>query len=348
MRISKAASTTPNKTQWDIDDYNDVVNLWNLSDEDQQNMRELEQRLGDIEYWKNAPHEVIRYLKEYKNVNKTENMFRDMIRWRIDKDMDGFLERYGEPDSLLHQMPIAVLNTADRDGDPIYIDRMGATDSWGVLKHFGTDAVTDYIIMIRELQESRAFWKPYEDMVGHRIRRFRVIIDLQGLSTTHARPGLLPLLNRTARISQDMYSGRVKRIILLRAPSIFKMIWSVAKHFFDQHIQDMIVFATVSDYLEVIQDYIDLENLPPCIAPEDGKAGAIPGYFEKVSLEGGTFNKTRKDNVMSVKKQTPDCSLTESVRSASEVMERGNMQISTKVLIKGLMDVDCQGAIVVL
>ena len=186
-----------------------MATLWNLSEADKLQMAQFEQRIADIHHWKNDPYEVIRYYKEYKGdlLSKAEKMFRSMIKWRIDNNMDAFLSDYGHPDPLFHQMPISILDTTDKDGDPLYVDRMGVADSWGLLKHFGTDVMTKYIIMIRELQENRDFWKPYEDNVGHRVRRFTVIIDLEGLSATHMRPGLLPLLQRTARVSQDMYAG---------------------------------------------------------------------------------------------------------------------------------------------
>lgn len=196
------------KERWTEENFQEMAGLWELTEEDQNKLRQLQQRIADIDHWKNDPFEVIRYYKEYKgNLPKVEKMFRHMIRWREEHNMEVFLDNYGEPDPLFHQMPIVMLDSTDRDGDPIYVDRMGVADSWSLLKHFGTDAMTDYILFIRELNNSRAFWKPYEDRVGHRVRNFTVITDLHGLSSGHMRPGLLPLLQRTARVSQDCYAG---------------------------------------------------------------------------------------------------------------------------------------------
>lgn len=324
--------------RWKEESFQEMVQLWDLSLQDQQKMRKLQERVADIDHWKNDPFEVIRYYKEYKgNLKQTEKMFRHTIQWRRDENMDSFLEDYGEPDPLFHQMPIAVLNTTDRDGDAIYVDRMGMADSWGLLKHFGTNAMVDYIVFIRELSNDRAFWKPYEDKVGHRVKSFTVVIDLGGLSSGHMRPGLLPLLQRTARISQDCYAGWGKRIILIRAPSIFKLIWSVAKHFFDQHIQDLIVFGNHSDYLEVLEEYIELENLPPCIAPKQGKAGAMPGYFEKVSLEGGPLdeNLSKQDHKAAIEREPSLTSVTSAATSSSSSLET---PVSVKTVLRGEWD----------
>lgn len=327
--------------RWKEESFQEMAQLWNLSLQDQQKMRQLQERIADINHWKNDPLEVIRYYKEYKgNLKQTEKMFRHMIQWRRDQGMDSFLEDYGAPDPLFHQMPIAILDTTDKDGDPIYVDRMGVADSWNLLKHFGTNAMVDYIVFIRELSNDRNFWKPYEDKVGHRVKNFTVVIDLEGLSSGHMRPGLLPLLQRTARVSQDYYAGWGKRIILIRAPSIFKFIWSVARHFFDQHIQDLIVFGNHSDYLEVLEEYIELENLPPCIAPKQGKAGAMPGYFEKVSLQGGPLDKnlasSRKPATM--EKESSLTSVTSTATSSSSSSSSLESPVSVKTVLTGEWD----------
>ena len=204
-------SATPNDTleeRWSDLHFDGMADLWKLSEEDCTKMKTLQARIAEIDHWKNDPYEVIRYYKEYKgNLKETEKMFRYMVNYRLEHDFDNFLTNYGEPDPGFHNMPIAVLDGMDKDGDPIYLDRIGAADSWGLLKHFGIDAMTDYIIFIRELNNWRPFWKPYEDKVGHRVRNFTVIIDLQGLSSGHMRPGLLSLLQRTGR------SGKSKMIV---------------------------------------------------------------------------------------------------------------------------------------
>ena len=183
-----------------------MATLWNLALEDQQKMRQFQQRISDIDHWKNDPFEVIRFYKEYKgNLNKAEKIFRSMIQWRIEDDVDNILETHGEPDPLWHQYPIGVLNSMDKDGDPIYLDRAGVSDSVGLLQHFGVDAMKDYIVYTRELHERREFWKPYEDKVGHRVRNMTVLFDLDGIDTSVVR--LIPLVKKTSRIVQDCYAG---------------------------------------------------------------------------------------------------------------------------------------------
>ena len=86
----------------------------------------------------------------------------------------------------------------------------------------------------------------------------------------------------------DYYAGMAKRVILLRAPAIFEWGWNhVVKHFFDPHVRDMIVFTGPDDYLQIMDQYIELTVLPGCLAPGYGTGKAMPGYFETIHLEGG-------------------------------------------------------------
>jgi len=71
------------------------------------------------------------------------------------------------------------------------------------------------------------------------------------------------------------YCGLAKRIILLRAPSIFQMIWNIAKHFFPPEGQKLMVFTGPNNYQQVLDKYIDREVLPPCICPKEGKGKAL-------------------------------------------------------------------------
>ena len=78
---------------------------------------------------------------------------------------------------------------------------------------------------------------------------------------------------------------------MLRAPALFRILWNIARHFFDAHVQELLVFSTNSDYLEVVEKYIELKNLPSCVVPGVGRSKAMPGYFELVSMKGGPFVK---------------------------------------------------------
>ena len=246
--------------RWSSSNFQQMAKLWNLTREDQDDLLLLQHRMQDIEHWKNDPFEVVRYYKMYKSVARTETMFRHMVNWRINNNMDTYLDRREEPDPLWHQLPCAILDTCDKEGDPILLDRMGASDSIGFYMEFGADAFADYAVFIRELMCSPTFWKFYEENQCRRVRNINLIVDLEDLHSGPLKPGLLRVLQKVSRILQDFYAGWEKvsqneflfqaygqiewslvltddlllgckhqRIFIIRAPAIFKYAWSIVQ-----------------------------------------------------------------------------------------------------------------------
>ncbi|CAB9508025.1 SEC14-like protein 5 [Seminavis robusta] len=285
-----------------------VAELWELSEDEVDSLKKLQALLQDIDHWKNDPYEVVRYLREYGNVKKAETMFRKMVHWRVENDVDSFLDTYTPP-ILFRYLPVFLCQGLDRDGRPIYVERFGVGDQYGlVLAYGGIEPMAQYTQFVRELTTTRRrtptgrfCWQRdyYEPLMGgkKRLTQFTAIMDMQDLNHRNLRGGLLGLLQRMARISQDCYAGVAKRVIILRAPAIFEWGWnSVVKHFFDEHIRKMITFTSAEDYLQVMDKYIDLEVLPDCLAPGIGKGKAMPGFFETVRLEGGLIPTEKEAN----------------------------------------------------
>ena len=54
-------------------------------------------------------------------------------------------------------------------------------------------------------------------------------------------------------------------MIIIRAPSIFRIAWAIAKNFFRQSLRRKMIFAP-SNYLEVLDEFIPRDALPPSIA----------------------------------------------------------------------------------
>lgn len=338
-------ATPTYEERWNSWNFEEMAELWELSDKERQDMKELQSIICDINHWKNDPYEVVRYYREYRTVEKAAHMFRRMVEWRLENDVDSFMERYGDPPPLFHYLPTFLCEGMDRDGDPIYVDRTGAADPYGLVLAYGIEALAEYNQFIRELTTSRRTtpsgpycWQRdyYEPLYKRRVTQFTVIMDMQDLAPRHMRGGLLGLLKRVVRISQDMYSGFGKRVIIYRAPAIFEWGWNhIVKHFFDQRIREIITITSPEDYLQLTEKYIDLEVLPECMAPGTGKGKAMPGYFENVRLEGGMLpdrnGPVTKDHF----------ALTETDKE-NLGLSSGNVNTSARLLFRGQWDTEDQ------
>jgi hypothetical protein len=98
-----------------------MAQLWKLTQDEQDKMMDLKMRLRDVDYWKNDPYEVIRFLKECQgDVPATEQKFRGMVAWRRSEDIDDLLPSY-QPDRFVRYFPSVVLEGVDHENDPIVL-----------------------------------------------------------------------------------------------------------------------------------------------------------------------------------------------------------------------------------
>ena len=78
-----------------------------------------------------------------------------------------------------------------------------------------------------------------------------------------------------------------QRVLIIRAPSVFKFIWGLCKHFFDPELRAFFIFASgEADSQQLLEKYIDPDVLPHCIHP-GGKDGRVARGYEHVIMEGG-------------------------------------------------------------
>ena len=255
--------------------------------------------------------------------------------------------------------PAFLLEDLDRDGNPVYVVRVGAWQAWDMYNdpRIGPQGILDYSQFLQELMGTRNMngipkdwnWQTtyYEPKAGKRYTQFTNVFDMEGLSwSQQLKSPLFNIMGISSRRGQDYYAGTAKRIIVLRAPRIFKMAWSMIKHFVDPQMQELIVFTSTSDYLQVWDKYIDRKALPACMHPQ-GQGQPMPGWWEHVQMQGGRVPKDlpqkdiKKLQTMDTASMTDDdeeslmddtSSSTVSARSVS--LLKGHLDFSNRVVVE--------------
>ena len=88
---------------WDTNAIDFTSKMWQLSDVEHGQFLELRNSIKDVKHWKNQPMEVVRFLRARPgNVKAAESMFRKMINWRKENDVENILESYTPPKSCLN------------------------------------------------------------------------------------------------------------------------------------------------------------------------------------------------------------------------------------------------------
>ena len=197
-------------SRWSEKNLDYIRQLWSLNDEQYNQLTLLKDKLADIDHWKNNPYEATRFVMGPQGFDRAEELFRAMIKWRIENDIDTIMETYEPPKLLLNYLPSAILAGYDREGDPIYLERGGVMDGHGLLNRYGREKLMKHIIWSRE-RASRGRWiKDYERKMGRPPTRLTIVYDLQGLNSRHLKPGVLPFLNESMRVTQQRYNGLAK------------------------------------------------------------------------------------------------------------------------------------------
>ena len=315
MNPTTVLTTTPKPTPpqhqdgldddpWSERKLQEIIRLWELSTADENRLRALHHKLRDIQHPWNSPDVILGFAfsdddndndkdDHDKGFKTTEKRFRKMIQWRNQHRIDDLLTSYQPHPLLLNNSPMAFLKDYDRDGDPIYIERGGAVDVRGLLKRFSKNELMRHCLWLREVQSSGDWTVEYERRQGHAIRTITVVYDLQGLCGRHLQPNVISFFQQFMKLTEDYYPGPIKRMIIIRSPHIFRIGWQTIKHFFSETCREKMIFTGDHDYLSVLDKYMDIDILPPCINPTSGRGttavgmpknmngGIIPNYIGK-------------------------------------------------------------------
>ena len=335
-----ALRKSPTDNPWGRERVQAVVDAWGFTDEDVARLRDLERRLSDVKHWKNEPTTVIKFLVGPWGHKAAETKFRKMIEWRELNHVDEILDSYVPPPALLQNTPNTVLHDYDREGDPIFLEAAGSVD-FELLKLFGRDEVLKCAIWGRELYSRGAWLDEFEQRQGRPIKAVTVVYDLKGLSTKHLDPVALGIFRDVVKLAKENYPTKVKRVIIIRAPPIFRLVWNVAKHFFRDSLREKMVFAG-KDYLDVLNQHIDISILPDFICPggRGRPATGLPGMIGCPTKQGnqkridGWLNQSTStartaSNSSFLFDESEDTEDDQSMSSGSDVT------VVTKVLAKG-------------
>jgi hypothetical protein len=304
-------TTTPTANasddHWSPEAISEVVKHWELTEKEQTDFLTLRDQLlkdDTIEngaaaaaaelvrnHPKTRPSEVVRFLRARSGkVDVAESMFRAMIAWRIENNVDSILQDYQPDQKMLDYYPGAILQGLDKEGDPVYVGRIGVTDSVGILRQYGREEMIRHAIWMRELVSTGEWMNTYEQEQARPVRRITLIEDLGGLSVmSHMNNrAVSSVYGEIMRLDQDNYPETAKKLIVIRAPTLFRMVWAVFKYSFDPGVIQKMVFCGSSDYEKVLEEYVDLSILPDAIVAQ-GKGKATEGMPSK--FEGGPLPK---------------------------------------------------------
>ncbi|XP_067673687.1 SEC14-like protein 5 isoform X1 [Haliotis asinina] len=220
---------------------------------------------------------ILRFLRARDfNVEKAREMLVHSLAWRKLHNIDRLLDTYEIPPVIKKYYP-GGWHYCDKEDRPLYILRMGQMDVKGLMKSVGEEAILRHVLYVNEEGLRRAAHATSKR--GHPVSACTCIVDLDGLSMRHVwRPGVRALL-RIIEIVEANYPETMGRLLIVRAPRVFPVLWTLVSPFIDENTRKKFMIYGGNDYQSAggLVEFIDSQYIPDflggdcfCDVPDGG------------------------------------------------------------------------------
>ncbi|GAA6228598.1 SEC14-like protein 1 isoform X1 [Lates japonicus] len=209
-------------------------------------------------------------------MDKAREILCQSLTWRKQHQVDYLLETWSSP-QVLQDYYTGGWHHHDRDGRPLYILRLGQMDTKGLVRALGEESLLRHVLSINE--EGLRRCEENTKVFGRPISCWTCLVDLEGLNMRHLwRPGVKALL-RIIEVVEANYPETLGRLLILRAPRVFPVLWTLVSPFIDENTRKKFLIYAGNDYQGPggLVDYIDKEIIPDflggecmCEVPEGG------------------------------------------------------------------------------
>lgn len=223
-------------------------------------------------------HNLLRFLHARKfDFVKAKEMWENMLQWRKDYGADTIEKdfNFNEYDEVKICYPHGY-HGVDKDGRPIYIERIGKVDPNRLMQITPMENYLKY--HVQELEKNLKLRFPACSIAARRhIDSATVILDVTGVGLKNLCKASRDLIIEIQKIDGENYPETLNHLLIVNAGSGFKILWNTVKRFLDPRTASKI-HVLDRNYQSKLLQIIDASQLPDFLGGSctcDGLGGCL-------------------------------------------------------------------------